>query len=255
MKNIWMTALTKEQVTAVTITGIAAQYGLNADGHFWSNDLENMAWKAVRDQLRDKEIALWVIAGSTEDLVPETRYGLTLLCLSIRAERPDLSILWVNSDRQPILDALPSVFAPVPQVDSKSSLLGAKLAAGANTAVKPPAVDYRLAVHANPGFGVWFEVGPAADQEWSGAMFAVTGGEIMAHGVGPAGTLPQKCVLEYPMQGMQLKLGEAEYTGWSVANTLDGESSYFIKVEGVPSGFLFGPATEGEEAEVHVVSI
>jgi hypothetical protein len=250
-----MTALTKEQVTAVTVTGIAAQYGLNADGHFWTNDLKNMAWKAVRDKLRDKNIALWVITGSAEDLVPEARYGLTLLCLSIRAERPNLSILWVNSERQPSLEALPSVFAPVPQVDVKSNLLGAKLAAGANTAAKSPSVEYRLGVHANPGFGVWFEIGPAAEQEWPGAMFAVTGGKITAHGVGPAGTLPQKCVLEYPMQGMQLKLGEAEYTGWAVANTLDGKSSYFVKVDGVPSGFLFGPATEGEEAEVHVVSI
>ena len=255
MKNIWMTALAKEQVSAVTITGIAAQYGLNADGHFWSNDLKNMAWTAVRDKLREKDISLWVIAGGADDLLPETRYGLTLLCLSIRAERPDLSILWVDTDNQLSSDALPGAFADVPLVGSNSRLLGAKLAAGANTVAKPSSVEYRLGVHANPGFGVWFEVGPVAAQEWSGAMFAVTGGEVMAHGVGPAGTLPQKCVLEYPMQGMQLKLGEAEYTGWSVANTLDGDSSYFVKVDGVPSGFLFGPATEGDEAEVYVVSV
>jgi hypothetical protein len=43
---------------------------------------------------------LWVIAGSIDDLLPEIRYGLTLLCLSIRAERPELSILWVDSDGQ-----------------------------------------------------------------------------------------------------------------------------------------------------------
>ncbi|MCI5129988.1 MAG: hypothetical protein D3904_00310 [Candidatus Electrothrix sp. EH2] len=255
MKNIWMTALAKEQVTAVTITGIAAQYGLNADGHFWTDDLKNMTWTAVRDTLRDKAIALWVIAGGADDLLPETRYGLTLLCLSIRAERPDISILWADSDNQPSPDSLPGVFADVPLVGSKSSLLGAKLAAGANTAAKPPSVDYRLAVHANPGFGVWFEVGPAAGQEWPGTMFAVTGGEILAHGVGPAGTLPQKCVLEYPMQGMQLNLGGTEYTGWAVANRLDKNASYFVKVDGVPSGFLFGPAAEGDEAEVYVVGI
>lgn len=27
---------------------------------------------------------------------------------------------------------------------------------------------YRLQVHANPGFGVWFEVGPGEGEEWSG---------------------------------------------------------------------------------------
>ena len=254
MKTLWITALAKEQVSAVTITGIAAQYGLNADGHFWSNDLKNMAWLGVRDRLRDTETSLWVIAGSAEDLLPEIRYGLTLLCLSIRTERPDLSILWVDSDNRLSPDLLPGVFADVPVVASNSRLLGAKLATGANTSVKPVA-EYRLSVHANPGFGVWFEIGPAAGQNWAGALFAVSGGEIRAHGVGPANILPQRCVLEYPVQGMQLRLGEVEYTGWAVANTLNAETSYFVKVEGVPSGFLFGPQAEGDEAEVRVVSI
>ncbi|MCI5166313.1 MAG: hypothetical protein D3903_09500 [Candidatus Electrothrix sp. GM3_4] len=214
-----------------------------------------MGWIGVRDKLREKNIALWVIAGSVDDLLPETRYGLTLLCLSIRAERPDLSILWVDSDNQLRPDLLPGVFADVSLVGSNSRLLGAKLAAGANTPAKSLSSEYRLCVHANPGFGVWFEIGPMAEQDWPGAMFAINGGEVMAHGVGPAGTLPQKCVLEYPTQGMQLRLGEIEYTGWAVANRMDSESSYFVKVDGVPSGFLFGPLAEGDEAEVHVVSV
>ena len=255
MKSIWITALAKEQVSAVTITGIAAQYGLTADGHFWTDDLKNMAWLAVRDTLRDSGISLWVIAGSLDDLLPELRYGLTLLCLSIRAERPELAILWVDSDGQLSPELLPGVFANVPLVGSNSRLLGAKLAAGANTAAKPASAECRLAVHANPIFGVWFEVGPGAGRSWDGAMFAVTGGKIVAHGVGAAGILPQTCVLEYPMQGMRLNLGETEYTGWAVANRLNEHSAYFVKVEGVLSGFLFGPLAEVDEAEVHVVYI
>lgn len=255
MKSIWITALAREQVSAVTITGMAAQYGLAADGHFWSNDLNAMAWTAVRDTLRDKNVSLWVIAGSAEDLLPEVRYGLTLLYLSIRAERPELAILWVDSDGQLSADLLPGVFADVPLIGSNSRLLGAKLAAGANTSIKPASAEYRLAVHVNPGFGVWFETGPGAGKCWDGAMFAVDGGGITAHGVGPAGSLPQKCVLEYPMQGMRLSLGETEYTGWAIANRLNDESSYFIKVEGVLSAFLFGPQAEGDEDEVYMMLI
>jgi hypothetical protein len=86
-------------------------------------------------------------------------------------------------------------------------------------------------------------------------MLAVDGGDITAHGVGPAGILPQKCVLEYPMQGMRLSFGETEYTGWAVANKLDEQSSYFVKVEGAPFGFLFGPQAKGAEAEVYMVRV
>uniref|UniRef100_UPI004057371F hypothetical protein n=1 Tax=Candidatus Electrothrix sp. TaxID=2170559 RepID=UPI004057371F len=255
MKSIWITALAKEQVPVVAITGTASQYGLAADGHFWTDDLEKMAWIGVRDKLREKEIALWVIVGSAEDLLPETRYGLTLLYMGIRAERPDLSILWVDSGDQLDAKQLPTLLSGIPLVQVENAILGAKLAASANMTAKLPIIDYRLGVHANPGFGVWFEVGPAPDQEWSGAMLAINGGEIKAHGVGPAGQLPEKCVLEYPMQGMQLSLNKTEYSGWGVANKLDKNFSYFAKIDGVPSGFLFGPFAGEDEVNMHVVAI
>ncbi|XCN73036.1 MAG: hypothetical protein Q3M24_22630 [Candidatus Electrothrix aestuarii] len=258
MKSIWITALAKEQVSVMAITGTASQYGLAADGHFWTDDLGKMAWLGIREKLTDKNISLWVIAGKAEDLTPEVRYGLTLLSLTIRMERPDLSLLWVDTeDDKDKSDnsMLPTVFAGVPRIGITSNLLGAKLAAGANTAAKPSATEYRLSVHANPGFGVWFEVGPVTPQEWSGAMLAVAGGEIKAHGVGPSGTLPEKCVLEYPLRGMELSLGEKKYTGWAVANKMTGDSSYFVKVDGVPSGLLFGPLAEGDEVELYRVDM
>jgi len=255
MKKVWITALAKEQVSVVTITAAASQYGVSADGHFWLDDLKNMAWMGIRDKLCENEIALWVIVGKAEDLKPETRYGLSLLALSIRTERPDISILWVDTGDQIRTEFLPTLFAGVPLVRLDSAMLGPKLAAGANMSPKSSPAEYRLEIHANPGFGVWFEVGPVAEQEWSGAMFAVAGGEVMAHGVGPAGTLPHKCVLEYPMQGLRLNLGETEYTGWAVSNVLNRDSSYFVKVDGVPSAFLFGSLAEDDEAEAHVVHI
>jgi hypothetical protein len=255
MKSIWITALAKEQVSVVAITGTASQYGLAADGHFWTDDLEKMAWLGIREKLTDKNISLWVIAGKAEDLTPEVRYGLTLLYLTIRMERPDLSLLWIDTEDKVDAAMLPTVFASVPFIGMPNKLLGAKLAAGANTKAKPASAEYRLHVHANPGFGVWFEVGPVTPQEWSGAMLAVAGGEIKAHGTGPAGTLPQKCVLEYPLQGMELSLGEKKYIGWAVANKTASDSSYFVKVDGVPSGLLFGPLAEGDEVELYRVDM
>ena len=75
MKSVWITALAKEQVSVIAITGTASQYGLAADGHFWTDDLKNMAWMGIREKLCEKEIGLWVIAGKAEDLKPETCYG------------------------------------------------------------------------------------------------------------------------------------------------------------------------------------
>jgi hypothetical protein len=39
-------------------------------------------------------------------------------------------------------------------------------------------------------------------------MFGVCGGEINAHGVGPAARLPERCVLEYD-EGLKLQMGAA----------------------------------------------
>ncbi len=255
MKSVWITALAKEQVSVIAITGTASQYGLAADGHFWKDDLKNMAWMGIREKLCEHDISLWVIAGKAEDLTPETCYGLTLLALSLRAERPELSILWVDTGDQLTPELLPTLLAGVPLIQADNAMLGAKLAANANMAATSVPAEYRLTVHANPGFGVWFEVGPSGEQEWPGAMFAVADGEIKAHGVGSTGALPEKCVLEYPMEGLKLNLGDTEYIGWAVSNGLDGDSSYYVKVDGIPTGFLFGPLTQDDNAEVHVVRI
>jgi hypothetical protein len=105
-----------------------------------------------------------------------------------------------------------------------------------------------------PQLGQWFEVGPV-DADWSGAMFGVCGAEIDAHGVGPSGQLPQKAVLEYPMQGLKMTLGEKEHIAWAVKNRLDSDSSYYLRVKDEPESVLFGPFSEGDDAEVYVLHL
>jgi hypothetical protein len=42
---------------------------------------------------------------------------------------------------------------------------------------------------------------------------------------------------------------------WAVQNELDARSSYFVKVDGCPESFLFGPYSSDQEAEVHIVTL
>ena len=79
--------------------------------------------------------------------------------------------------------------------------------------------------------------------------------EIAFHGVGPKSSLPSKSVLNYPVEGLKLNLGNKEYTAWAVQNELDPDTSYFVKVKGFPESILFGPYSSEEDAEVFVVAL
>jgi len=120
--------------------------------------------------------------------------------------------------------------------------------------VNPSPISPRLDIYAIPQLGQWFEVGPFGSS-WNGAMFGVCGAEIDAHGVGPAGKLPDKSVLEYPMQGLKLAMGEKEYVAWAVQNQLDSGSSYYVRIKGEPKAILFGPLAEGDDAEVYILNL
>ena len=133
--------------------------------------------------------------------------------------------------------------------------LGTKAAARASMPIKGIEMGYHLNIHGLPGIGLWFEVGPAGSVDWQGALFAVHAAEIDFHGVGPAGGIPERAVLEYPVKGTKLQLGEREFTAWAVRNNLDSAHSYYVRVQGEPETILFGPHTDKDDAEVHVVSL
>ncbi len=154
MKNLWITALEKDEKLVQQLIALAGKYGLGADGHFWQDDLAKMAWLPVKQQLLDKNVSLWIITGQETSLSPDVRYGLTLLFLAVQLERPDLPVLWLDSSDKMEPDSLPGVFADTPFMAAGSPTLGAKLAAMANMPVQQHDSQYRLQVHANPGFGV-----------------------------------------------------------------------------------------------------
>lgn len=258
MKKIWMTVLGKDEATAQKVMGEVKKYGLAVDGHFWQPDLEKMEWMAPRQELLQKDVALWLIVSTAEDIAkPDTRYGLSLLAITVQASRgfgfP--VVILHGGGNPPTADDLPTPLKHA-QVLEGSSAYGPKLVAKANVPFKPTESPYRMDAYGlAAGLGLWIEVGPAG-HNWKGVMFGVSPGEVNAHGVGQKGQLPRgKMVLNYPMEGLKVNLGDKEYNTWAVKNDMDDQTSYFVRVKGMPDSFLFGEFSEEDDAEVFVTRL
>jgi len=255
MKKIWVTALDKDGQQVQKILGTIRQYGLDGNGHFWQDDIKNLAWLGSKEALADRETSLWVILCSLKSLEAESvRYGLSLLTITVQAARGiGFPILFAVTDGALDIEKLPTPLRGADCIASTSASLGAKMVAKANTPVPKVSTDYRIDIQANPNYGTWFEVGPAGDAVWKGALFGVSGGDINFHGVGAAGILPDKAVLEYPMEGLKLQLGEKDYTAWAVQNTFDAGHSYYVRIREMPASIVFGPYASDDEASVNVI--
>ncbi|MBW1902490.1 MAG: hypothetical protein JRJ20_12760 [Deltaproteobacteria bacterium] len=258
MKKIWLSSLVPSEDVVKEVMSQLKTYGLEAHGHFWEDDLDKVAWIKPRGELLDQKTALWGILGSEEDFQnPSFRYGLSLLAVTVQAARgPGFPIVLLQIDGALISpDTLTTPLKGVDVLSVTGAAYGPKLVAKVHqTAGEEAPADYRLDLIGNEHLGQWFEVGPR-DGEWSGGMFAVAGAEIVFQGVGPKSSLPEKSVLNYPIEGMKLNLGEKEFTAWAVQNQLDPETSYFVKVKGFPESILFGPYSSEEDAEVSVVKL
>ncbi|MBW2107499.1 MAG: hypothetical protein JRI36_02370 [Deltaproteobacteria bacterium] len=258
MKSIWLTSLVRAEEEVKKVMAQLKAYGLKPSGHFWEDDLEKLAWIKPRSALADKDVVLWAIMGTEEDFQsPALRYGLSLLAITVQAERgADFPIVVLQLEGQTVLpEALPTPLKGVDVLPVSGAATGPKLVAKAHrTPQGQKDLAYRLDLYGNEHIGQWFEVGPGAGA-WSGAMFAVSDAEIVFHGIGPKGRLPEKSVLNYPMKGLKLTLGDKEYTAWAVQNPLDGETSYFVKVQGFPESILFGAYTQEDNSEVFAVSL
>jgi len=256
MKKVWITSLAHEEARVQKLMTMLKTYALDANGHFWMDDLKKMAWVGPREELGKDDTALWIILSSDKELASDSvSYGLSMLVLSIQAVRGHgFPIVFLHDGKIPSIDFLPTPFQGAEILAADNPATGAKLVAKANMPQRKISVEYRLDIYAIPQLGQWFEVGPF-ESSWKGAMFGVCGGEIDAHGSGPAGKLPDKAVLEYPMQGLKLTMGEKEYTAWAIQNQLDADSSYYVRVQGNPESILFGPLAEGDDAEVYTLNL
>lgn len=254
-KQVFISILEKDETKGKGLFQTVTRYGLQVNGHFWSANLEKMEWAGPVAQMADPAVGVWLIKGSMASYAdPAIRFGLGLLAAGVKARRgAGFPILCICDDGSLDVETLPTMLHSAELVDE--SKLGAKLAAKANMPVKKIAPEYRFDLYPLPSLGLWLEIGPAAGQMWQGAMLCVCDGAIEAHGVGPAGTLPDKCVLNYPMKGIGLESGGKKFVGWAVKNPLQDNESYFVKVTGMPRNLLFGAFPEGDDAELFALSL
>lgn len=255
-KKVWISALNKDEKAVQAVMAACKKYALEPDGHFWSDDVEKMSWVEAVPALKKNDVALWAIIGKSEDFSRDkTRFGLSLLTIAVQARRRGrVPTLIISTDGRISTDSLPLMLKDADIVPLAGTTLGAKLVSRANQALKAPAIDYRLNVHGLPGIGLWFEIGPAS-LNWQGIMAGVDGAAIDAHGVGPAYGIPERAVLEFPMKGMKIQLGDAQFDTWAVKNTLDSSQSYYVRCQGMPRSLLFGQFSDDDEAEVHVLGL
>ncbi|MEA1936191.1 MAG: hypothetical protein U9M96_05185 [Thermodesulfobacteriota bacterium] len=256
MKKVWITSLAHEEKQVQNIMAMLKTYALDANGHFWLDDLKKMAWLGPRAELIKDDTALWIILSSDKELASESvRYGLSMLALSVHAVRGHgFPIIFLHDGKIPSIDSLPTPFQGTEIFAIDNAAIGAKLVAKANMPLKKVSAEYRLDIYAIPQLGQWFEVGPF-ESSWKGAMFGVCGAEIDAHGAGPAGKLPDRSIIEYPMQGLKLAVGEKEYVAWAVQNQLDPGLSYYVRVQGEPKSILLGQLAESDDAEVYILNL
>ena len=257
MKKVWLTSVGSGEETVKGIMKQFKTYGLEVDGHFWNNDLKGIAWMAPRDNLIDPAVAIWLIIGSAEELLAsDNLYGLSLLTIAVQAQRGHhFPIMILQTQGQLIEpDQLSTPLKGTNVMMASDTGLGAKIVAKVHTAPTPISPEYHLDIYANEKIGQWFEIVPVSSS-WPGVMFGVSDGEIAFHAVGPKGQLPAKTVLNFPMQGLKLQMGEKDYLAWATQNELDPETSYFVKVDGNPESIIFGPYSTDEAADVFVVKL
>ncbi len=256
MKKVWLSSLVKSEEAVKKSIIQLKTYGLEANGHFWEDDLDKMAWIKPREELLAADTSLWAILGSVADFqTPSLRYGLSLLATTVKAQKGlSFPILLLLSDGTIDSRELPTALKDADIMSIADPGLGAKVVARVHSPRKATQPDYRLDVYGNAQIGQWFEIGPV-DDTWQGAMFGVSEGNIIFQAVGPKGSLPSQSTLNYPMQGLKMTLGGKEFTAWAVKNEIGATSSYFSKVEGCPEVILFGAFSEDDETDVFVVEL
>ncbi|MFC1850650.1 hypothetical protein ACFL27_10700 [candidate division CSSED10-310 bacterium] len=256
MKKVWISALPHDEKLMPKILGLLRKYGLDVNGHFWTDDIKKMAWTASLEEMLKHEPDLWIIVGSDQELGTDTiRYGLSLLALAVQANKgPDFPIMILNSGQKLEPEILTTPLRNAMIIDVDNPALGAKVVAQVNIPRKKSTPEFRLDIHAHQSLGLWFELGPG-EQDWDGILFGTFKGEIDAHGVGEAGKLPRTAVLEYQMKGIKLQSGDKEYIAWAVRNKLTPDLSYYVRVRDMAQSILFGPFSADDELDVHKMEL
>ncbi|MBO4334313.1 MAG: hypothetical protein J5846_00560 [Desulfovibrio sp.] len=245
-KRVLISLLEENEGLAKLLAQELSRSGLDVQAHFWSSEPDG--WVAAARELCSCQA--WVIAGQNLN-EKSLRASLSLATLAVQAEHGNgFPILLSPAGAAPEVTSLPT---PLRDAVIVKSGLGAKTAVLANTA-KPVHPDYRLKPHGLGRLGLWFELGPS-DGFWQGAFFASSPVAPTAHGVGIAGTIPEKCTLNFPVTGMKLSVAGIDCEGWGVKNELSCATSYYVRVASCPDYISFGAFPENDDAELYSLSL
>jgi hypothetical protein len=270
MKNVWITALARDDVRSSSVAATLKKYGMQAQGHVWLDEPDKAVARIVQDAMEAAHADAWLVLIDPQVLAkPSVRYGLSILHASLQSSRGaplPLVCLWPTeaAPASVSLAALPPMLGDALVFGEHSAAWPAKLvAAAARPAVHRPLAalgGYRLAVWGNENIGQWLEIG-SPGQTLAGFAFGVpaaaaTAGEpearIEFQAVGPRGALPQKTTLEYAQEGLQMRIGEREYLSWAVRNQITPDQSYFVRIRGTPETLLCMPYPDGDDVEATV---
>ncbi len=255
-QSVWITMIKKDEARAQAIYKTVSEYGLGVEGHFWKDDLENMEWSGAAPEIAKSQTGLWLIVGDTADFTDSVIQGLSLLSLTVSARKgARIPLIILADSSETLAERLPLPLAGAQVLTPDNPSLGAKMTAKANLPPKKMESEYRLNVYALPKVGLWLEAGPTAGN-WSGVLFGAQAAAIDAMGIGPAGEIPERSTLEYPLRDMKLAMGDREFTAWAANNTISADESVYVRMKGQPEAFIFGPfVSEAEEVEAYTLPL
>ena len=256
-KSVWLTWMPIEAGAPSPQAAVQAldKTGFAVTGAPWVDAPKVLAWSELAQQLKEATgPEVWVIAARRQDLAnADHRFGLAMTAALLRADRSKPPhIVLLGLDGLPDVGGLPTLLQSCLRLDGSGAGWPAKLLVATMAAASVPAEPFRLRCCAHKMFGLWLEVGPASGS-WRGATVGVAGAKISNHAVGPRGGLPDRTVLEYQLEGLELDVAGATFHAFAVQNQLTDADSYYVKVDGRPSQVLLGQHLD-VDAEVAVLT-
>lgn len=262
MKQVWVTALARDEARIAQVAGTLKRYGIAAQGHVWLDEPDKAVARVVLDAMQAAH-AWIVLVDDAAWMKPSVRYGLSLLYASLQSTRgaaPPVLFLTASNDT-----SAPPFFADALAFPDTNAAWPAKLVAALARAPKAAPLaalgGYRLTLWGDENIGQWFEIGALDEVDkppLAGFAFGVPQTEGVSIGfqaVGARGALPQKTTLEYAQQGLRMEIGGTQYTSWAVRNRIGPDDSYFVRVHGCPASLLLMPYPEGDDVEATVVRL
>lgn len=211
---------------------------------------EKNAWMNIATGIADASVSAFILLGVAEDFTEEIFKQMILLSLSFaKGAAPLITFALADEGAAPAAAqtlSLPPLLSHVPVYPAGASL-GAKLAAARFKKITPPVLPFHVKSYLDPYTGLWLEVAPGEGLAQPDFMLGVLDAEITAFGIGPWGGMPERSTLSFPLRGIKGELGAQSFDACAAKDALNGETACYLKVEGMPSGILFG-AYPGEDS-------